>query len=123
MAQLYVDSDEPADNDLLIAAAKDAMFLSNLPLGERIARAAVERGGGLRAAELLSRALLWQGHPVQADAILARFNPDDLDELQLSPVGRSAPVLSVLVTGGRCRRRHTRCWRCCVSACSTPASS
>ena len=83
MAQLYIDSDEPVETDLLIAATKDAISLSNLPLGERIARAAVQRGGGLQAAELLSRALYWQGHPVQADAILARFNPDDLDELQL----------------------------------------
>jgi hypothetical protein len=39
------------------------MFLSNLPLGERIARAAYELGGGVQEAELLSRALLWQGHP------------------------------------------------------------
>ena len=94
MAQLYVDSDEPVETNLLIAAAKDAIFLSNLPLGERIARAAVDRGGGLQAAELLSRALYWQGHPVQADAILARFNPDDLDELQLVQWG--VPRLSYL---------------------------
>jgi DNA-binding NarL/FixJ family response regulator len=83
MAQLYVDSDQVVDIDLLIAAAKDAIFLSNLPLGERIARAAFERGGGLRAAELLSRALWWQGHPVQAEGILARFDPENLDESQL----------------------------------------
>ena len=83
IAQLYVDSDQAVDTDLLIAAAKDALFLSNLPLGERLARAAFERGGGLRAAELLSRALWWQGHPVQAEEILARFDPENLDELQL----------------------------------------
>ena len=94
MAQLYVDSDLAVDTELLVAAAKDAMFLSNVPLGERIARAAFERGGGLRAGELLSRALLWQGHPVQADEILARFEPDNLDELQLVQWG--IPRLSIL---------------------------
>jgi DNA-binding NarL/FixJ family response regulator len=94
LAQLCVDSDQAVDLDLLITAAKDAVFLSNLPIGERLARAAFERGGGLRAAELLSRALLWQGHPVQADEILARFDPENLDELQLVQWG--IPRLSIL---------------------------
>ena len=94
MAQLCVDSDEGADPQLLVAAAKDAMFLSNLPLGERIARAAYELGGGVQEAELLSRALLWQGHPVQANEILAKFEPESLDELQLVQWG--IPHLSIL---------------------------
>jgi DNA-binding NarL/FixJ family response regulator len=94
MAQLSIDSDQAVDSELLISAAKDAIFLSNLPLGERIARAAFERDGGLAAGELLSRALLWQGHPVQADEILARFDPDGLDELQLLLWG--IPRVSIL---------------------------
>lgn len=83
LAQLCVDSDQPIDIVLLINAAKDAIALANLPLGERLARAACERCGGLRAAELLSRALLWQGKPHEADEILARFDPDRLDPLQV----------------------------------------
>ncbi|MEV6334021.1 LuxR C-terminal-related transcriptional regulator [Nocardia vinacea] len=83
LAQLCVDSAQPIDNDLLITAAKDAVALSNLPLGERLAHAACERGGGLPAAEVLSRALLWQGRPQEADKILADFDPDHLDQLQL----------------------------------------
>ena len=59
LAQLSVDSDRVAGNSLLVAAAKDAVFLANLTLGERLARSAFERGDGLRAAELLSRAVLW----------------------------------------------------------------
>jgi len=94
MAELLIDSDEAADTDLLVAATRDAIALSNLPLGERIARVAFERGGGVQAAELLSRALLWQGHPVQADEILARFDPEKLDELQLVQWG--IPRLSIL---------------------------
>jgi len=94
IAQLYVDSDHLADSKLLVTAAKDAISLSNVPLGEQLARAALERGGGLDAAELLSRALLWQGHPVQAEEALARFDPADLDELQLVRWG--VPLLSIV---------------------------
>ncbi|MFC3965584.1 LuxR C-terminal-related transcriptional regulator [Nocardia jiangsuensis] len=83
MAQLCVDSDQPVDTGLLIAAAKDAVALSDLPLGEKLARAARDRGGGLPAAELLSRALLWQGHPRAAYAELAGFDPAQLDEFEL----------------------------------------
>lgn len=94
MAQLSIESDQAVATDLLIAAAKDAIFLSNLPLFERIARAAFERDGGLQAGELLSRALLWQGHPAEADAILTRFDPNGLDGLQLLLWG--LPRLSIL---------------------------
>ena len=94
LAQLSIDSDQVADNGLLVTAAKDAVFLANLPLGERLARNAFEHGDGLRAGELLSRAVLWQGRPGEADAILAQFNPDDLDELQLVLWG--IPRLSTL---------------------------
>ena len=94
LAQLSIDSDQPADNDLLIAAAKDAVFLANLPLGESLARTAFQRGDGLRAAELLSRAVLWQGRPREADEILATFEPDSLDDLQLVQWG--IPRLSIL---------------------------
>ncbi|UGT61045.1 helix-turn-helix transcriptional regulator [Nocardia asteroides] len=83
LARLCVDSDRPIDPDVLITAAKDAVALANLPLGERLARAAHERGGGLRAAELLSRALLWQGRPQAADEILAGYDPEQLDQLQI----------------------------------------
>ena len=83
MAQLSIDSDQAVDNELLITAAKDAIYLSNLPLGERLAQVAFDRTASLQAAALLSRALLWQGKPVAADAILAKFQPGDLDELQL----------------------------------------
>lgn len=105
MAQLSIDSDQTVDTGFLVTAAKDAIFLSNLPLGERIAQAAFERDGGVQAGELLSRALLWQGHPVQAEEILAKFDPDQLDELQL--VRWSLPRLSILFWSmGDVRRAH-----------------
>jgi DNA-binding CsgD family transcriptional regulator len=105
LAQLSIDSDQPVDTDLLIAATKDAIFLSNVPLGEHLARAAYERDGGLQAAELLSRALLWQGHPVEAEEVLAQFAPDDLDELQVVLWG--IPRLSILFWSmGEVERAH-----------------
>ncbi|GAB90977.1 putative LuxR family transcriptional regulator [Gordonia rhizosphera NBRC 16068] len=105
LAKLCVDGDQDLDPGLLISAAKDAVALTNLPLGERLARAAYERGGGLPAAELLSRALLWQGRPEEADDALADFDPDDLDELQLVQWG--VPRMSRLFwTIGDIERSH-----------------
>ena len=83
LAQLCLDSDQSVDARLLVAAAKDAVSLANAPLGERLAHKAFQHGGDLRAAHLLSRALLWQGRTTEADNVLAQFDPDQLDELQL----------------------------------------
>jgi hypothetical protein len=66
---------------------------------ERIARAALEHGGGLRAAELLSRALLWLGRAAEAEEILAQFHPEDLDEAQLTYWGHPSAVDPVLGDG------------------------
>jgi DNA-binding CsgD family transcriptional regulator len=94
LGQLSIDSDQTVDTKLLVTATKDALFLSNLPLAEQLARAAFERGGAVQAAELLSRALLWQGHPAEADKVLERFDPSEMDELQLLRWG--LPRLSIL---------------------------
>ncbi len=83
LAELTLDSDEHADLELLITAARDAIALTNVTLGERIARAAVNRGGGLVASELLARSLLWQGHAAAAEETLNSFDPDALDEREL----------------------------------------
>lgn len=105
LAQLSIESDQPTDMDLLVSATKDALFLSNIPLAEQLARAALERGGGLQAAELLSRALLWQGRAAQADGVLAKFTPDDMDELQLVLWG--VPRMSILFWSiGDVQRSH-----------------
>ena len=69
--------------ELLVAAAQDAVALSNMTLGERLARAAVNRGGGLVASELLARAQLWQGNAAEAEETLGSFRPDHLNEFEL----------------------------------------
>src|SRR6185312_6652007 len=78
-----LDSDETLETDLLVAAAQDAMALTNLTLGERLARAAVDRGGGLAASEMLAASLMWQGNPGEAEQILSRFDPGEMNQLDL----------------------------------------
>ncbi|MBD0860434.1 AAA family ATPase [Gordonia sp. zg691] len=83
LADLAIESDVEIDLALVRTAARDALNLAQTALGERFARAALAEGGGLDEAELLARALMWQSHPDEAEEILSRFSPDDLDEVQL----------------------------------------
>ena len=83
LAELTLDSDEPPETDLLLAAAQDAIALTNITLGERLARAAVTQGGGLVASELLARVQLWQGNAAEAEQTLSPFNPDAMNEQEL----------------------------------------
>ena len=83
LAELTLDSDEAPDVKLLVTAARDAIALTNITLGERLARAAVSRGGGLDASELLARSLLWQGKAAESEETLSLFDPDTMNELEL----------------------------------------
>ena len=83
LAELTLDSDEAPDVELLVTAARDAIALTNITLGERLARAAVSRGGGLDASELLARSLLWQGKAAESEETLSVFDPDTMNELEL----------------------------------------
>ncbi len=83
LAELTLDSDQSPEVDLLVSAARDAIALTNVTLGERLARAAVNRGGGLVASELLARSLLWQGNSAEAEETLSAFDPNQMNELEL----------------------------------------
>ncbi|OBF32980.1 helix-turn-helix transcriptional regulator [Mycobacterium sp. ACS1612] len=83
LAELTLDSDQQPEVDLLVSAARDAIALTNVTLGERLARAAVNRGAGLVASELLARSLLWQGKAAEAEETLSSFEPEVMDELDL----------------------------------------
>src|SRR5262245_50798601 len=83
LAELTLDSDQAPELDLLVSAARDAIALTNVTLGERLARAAVNRGGGLVASELLARSLLWQGKSAEAEETLSAFDPNTMNELEL----------------------------------------
>lgn len=94
LALLSIDSDQQPDNELLAAAAKDALALADLSLAERLARDAFEHGDGLRSGTLLARALVWQGRSAEAGKVLTTFIPDDLNETQLLLWG--IPLVSTL---------------------------
>jgi DNA-binding NarL/FixJ family response regulator len=83
LAELTLDSDQQPEMDLLVSAARDAIVLTNVTLGERLARAAVNRGGALVASELLARSLLWQGKAAEAEETLSSFDPSQMNELDL----------------------------------------
>lgn len=83
LAGLALDSDADLDPGLLCEAARDALMLANVPMGERFARAALDGGAGLPAACLLARALMWQGEAAESDRVLRSFDPEDLDEVEL----------------------------------------
>jgi DNA-binding NarL/FixJ family response regulator len=83
LAELTLESDEAPDVKLLVTAARDAIALTNITLGERLARAAVSRGGGLDASEPLARSLLWQGKAAESEETLSLFDPDTMTEVEL----------------------------------------
>lgn len=72
-----------AHTGLFVSAAQDAIALTNMSLGERLARAAVSRDGGLVASELLARSLLWQGKAAESERILTAFDPAGMIEPDL----------------------------------------
>lgn len=86
-AELALDADGQIELTALMRAAEDAIALTNAPVAERLSRAAVDRGGGLLASELLARSLLWQGKANDAEAILGSFDPDTLSEFELTRWG------------------------------------
>ncbi|MGA7053404.1 MAG: LuxR C-terminal-related transcriptional regulator [Mycobacterium sp.] len=83
LAELALDSDVAAEPSLLLAAAQDAIALTDITVGERLARAAVSRDNSLAASELLARSLLWQGKAAEAERILGSFDPAGMNELDL----------------------------------------
>lgn len=83
LAGLTLDSDERAEQSLLLAAAHDSTMLADVASGERFARAALDAGGGLEAAVLLARALMWQGDAQGSDRVLVGFDPETLGQVQV----------------------------------------
>jgi DNA-binding CsgD family transcriptional regulator len=80
LAQLMIRSDLAPDLDVISDAAASAVTLSNVALGEELARFAFDHGGGLPAAIPLARALSWQGRGDEAEAVLADVDLNGADE-------------------------------------------
>ncbi|OBI57382.1 AAA family ATPase, partial [Mycobacterium sp. E796] len=80
LASLALDSDAPQRVADVADAAQQALRLGDLALGERLARSALERSGGLAARLSLAHALGWQGRGREADALLAEVDSAALAE-------------------------------------------
>lgn len=83
LVSLALDSDAPPRAADVVDAARQALRLGDLALGERLARAALRRSGGLAARLALAHALGWQGRGREADALLAEVDSTGLTEAAL----------------------------------------
>ncbi|GAB1816796.1 AAA family ATPase [Mycobacterium sp. MUNTM1] len=83
LVSLALDSDTPPRVADVAAAAQQALRLGDLALGERLARSALQRSGGLAARLALAHALAWQGRGREADSVLADVDSTALTEAAL----------------------------------------
>ncbi|ORV38112.1 helix-turn-helix transcriptional regulator [Mycobacterium conspicuum] len=70
-AALGLDSDLAPDAELLVRAARGAIWLADLSLADRLAEAASRAGPGPEPSFLRAHALSWLGRGGEADAVLA----------------------------------------------------
>jgi tetratricopeptide (TPR) repeat protein len=83
LAALAVDSDVPGATADIVTAAQDALRLGEVELAEQLARAGMDRSGGLAARLALAYALTWQGRGRDAGAVLEAVDPEQLSEPEL----------------------------------------
>ena len=83
-AALSLDSDLPPDPDLLVRAARGAVWLADLPLADKLAQAATRAGAGAEANFVRAHALSWLSCGQEADAELARIPLTQLNEMDRS---------------------------------------
>lgn len=83
LVSLALDSDAAPRVADVTAAAQQALRLGDLALGERLARRALERSGGLAARLALAHAVAWQGRGREADSVLAQVDSSALTEAAL----------------------------------------
>ena len=83
LAALAVDSDVPGAAADIVTAAQDALRLGEVELAEQLARAALDRSGGLAARLALAYALTWQGRGRDAGAVLEAVDPEQLSQPEL----------------------------------------
>jgi DNA-binding NarL/FixJ family response regulator len=84
LADLAIDTDNPPPVDNVIASSYEAMRLGDLVLGERLARSALARSGGLTSRLPLAHALAWLGRGRETDEVLAPVDPAQLSEWELT---------------------------------------
>ena len=93
-ATLSLESDLKPDPDLLLQAAKGAVWLADMPLADRLADAAIHAGAGSEARFIRGHALSWLNRGEEADAVVA-----DLEHSELTPADHTR--LTVLRASNR----------------------
>jgi hypothetical protein len=83
LSALAVGSDAPCAVAEIVTAAQQALRLGELVLAEQLARAALDRSGGLAARLALAYATAWQGRGREAGAVLAAVEPNQLSQTEL----------------------------------------
>ncbi|MBX7268708.1 LuxR family transcriptional regulator [Micromonospora sp. Llam7] len=84
VARWRLDSGTAQDPAMLIAAAGEAFARYDVPLATRLARAALDAGGGFDAAELLATILMFADRPAEALGVLDAVATDTGQEERLS---------------------------------------
>jgi DNA-binding CsgD family transcriptional regulator len=79
-AALTLDSDVTPDAEMLVAAARGAVWLADLPLADRLARAALRAGAGPEPNFVRAHALSWLGRGEEAEAVFADIRTDELTD-------------------------------------------
>ncbi|MGB3486453.1 MAG: AAA family ATPase, partial [Mycobacterium sp.] len=104
-AALSLDSDLPADVDLLTRAAHGAVWLADLALADRLAQVAIAAGGGPEPSFVRAHALSWLGRGEEAEAVLTGIPLDNLTEEERARLTflRASNVLWVLADPDRAK--------------------
>jgi DNA-binding CsgD family transcriptional regulator len=79
-ATLSLDSDLTPDTDLMLTAASGAVWLGDLRLADRLAKAAIRAGASARAYFLRAHALSWLFEGEEANAVLAELPVAELSD-------------------------------------------
>jgi DNA-binding CsgD family transcriptional regulator len=105
-AALSLDSDLALDTDLLLDAASGAVWLGDLRLADRLAKAAIRAGGSARAYFLRAHALSWLFAGQEADAVLADVPISELtdDDRGRLAYQRASNMLWALGDGPRAKQ-------------------
>jgi DNA-binding CsgD family transcriptional regulator len=101
IAMWKLEAGEHADADVLLAAARDARLAWDNETAERVARAAVEEGGGAEAGLLLGLALDDLGRHPEAEDVLreAERVAESHQEITLTAMARAANLFRGLARG------------------------
>ncbi|WP_102145955.1 helix-turn-helix transcriptional regulator [Mycobacterium hubeiense] len=79
-AALSIESDLEPDQDLLVRAARGAVWLADLRLAARLAKAAIAAGAGAEANLVQALALSWLSRGEEADTVFADVPTTDLTD-------------------------------------------